>query len=245
MIKCSHIVCKVNNIANVVRDYEALGFSMEWGSAPERAYNAMLWFEEGPFIEFYRPPKLFTYLRLPIGLVFGKAIGKRLAYYSRFSEGWCDVALEPADKNNENEQEAEMQNIQDLKAIKSAINKAGISTSRIINRKRTRPDKLKVKCSLFIPNSVGLPFVTSGYDSPQRPEKIEHPNGATGIESVKMGVAENDLSQFQTLCKGDKFLKVESSPQTRALEVGLSGLGKKLDSRYLHGATFFTAPKNQ
>ena len=234
MIKCSLIMCKVNNIANVVRDYEALGFSMEWGSAPERAHNALLWFEEGPFIEFFRAPKLFRYLRLPIGLVFGKAIGKRLAYYSRSSEGWCDVALEPA----------EMQNIQDLKAIKSVINKAGIPTSRIINGKRTRPDKLKVKYSLFMPNSVGLPYVAS-YDSPQRPEKIEHPNGATGIESVKMGVAENDLSQFQTLCKGDKFLKVEPSPQTRVLEVGLSGLEKKLDSRYLHGATFFTAPKNQ
>ena len=71
MLKCSHILCKVNNISNLFRDYEALGFSVEWGSAPERAHNALLWFKEGPFIEFLQMPKPVTYLSLPLGLVYG------------------------------------------------------------------------------------------------------------------------------------------------------------------------------
>jgi len=243
MLKCSHILCKVNNISNLVRDYEAVGFSIEWGSAPERAHNALLWFEEGPFIEFFQIPKLFTYLSLPLGLVYGWAAGKRWAHWSRSSEGWCDVALEPADKKNESTQGAGTENVQDLTAIKQAINQAGVSTSRVINGKRIRPDGLKVKYSFFSPEPVGLPFVVSAYDPPQRPEKIKHPNGASGVEWLKMEVAESQLRQFQTLSKGDKWLKVESSSQTRVLEVGLSGLEKNFDSGYLHGAVFTTTEK--
>ena len=71
MLKFWQIICKVNNIKEAVRDLEALGFSIEWGRAPERAHNALLWFKEGPFIEFFQLPKLFTYLSLPLGLVYG------------------------------------------------------------------------------------------------------------------------------------------------------------------------------
>ncbi len=42
MLKCSHIICKVASIANVVRDYQSLGFHMEWGSAPKRAGRFVL-----------------------------------------------------------------------------------------------------------------------------------------------------------------------------------------------------------
>lgn len=243
MLKCSHILCKVNNISNLVRDYEELGFSIEWGSAPERAHNALLWFKEGPFIEFFQMPKSLAFLSLPFGLVNGWAAGKRWAHWARSSEGWCDVALEPADIKNETTQGAGIENVKDLTTIKQTINQMGVSTSRVINGKRIRPDGLKVKYSFFSPEPVGLPFVVSAYDPPQRPEKIEHPNGASGVEWLKMEVAESQLRQFQTLSKGDKWLKVESSSQTRVLEVRLSGLRRHLDLRRLHGAVITTAEK--
>ncbi|GIQ70291.1 hypothetical protein DUZ99_06035 [Xylanibacillus composti] len=236
MLKCSHILCRVNNIAEVVRDLEAEGFSVEWGSAPERSLNALLWFEEGPFIEFFQIPKPLTVLIPPLGLVYGRVAGKRWAYWSRSPQGWCDVALEPDEREG-----AGAKRIQDLKAVKSAVNRAGISTSRLIHGRRTRPDGLKVNYSLFATEPLGLPFVVSAYDPPQRPDRIEHPNGASRVEWVKMGVAEEHLPSFQTLVNGDRWLKVVPSPQTGVLEVCLSGLTHTPDPGRLHGAVFATA----
>lgn len=241
MLKCSHILCKVNNISDVVGDYEAEGFSIQWGSSPERALNALLWFEKGPFIEFFQIPKPLTFLIPPLGLIYGRAAGKRWAYWSKCSEGWCDVAMEPEERTSEASHGPGADRIRDLEAVKSAVNQAGISTSRMIHGRRTRPDGLKVKYSLFAPEPIGLPFVVSAYDPPQRPERIEHPNGASGVEWVKMGVADDRLHSFQFLAKEDKWLKAVSSPRTGVLEVCLSGLTKTLDPSRLHGAVFTTA----
>ncbi|MBN3527029.1 VOC family protein [Paenibacillus apiarius] len=245
MLKCSHILCRVNNIAHAVRDYEALGFSMQWGSAPERAHNALLWFEEGPFIEFFQIPKRLTYLIPPLGLIYGQVARKRWTHWAKSAEGWCDVALEPADRERERTQEDGIDDGRDLTAIKSAIAQAGVSTSRVIHGKRTRPDGLQVKYSLFATEPIGLPFVVSAYDPPQRPEKIEHPNGATGVEWVRMEVAEHHLRSFQALSAGDKWLKTESASQTRVLEVCLAGLNKNLDAKLLHGAAFTTTSSSR
>ena len=176
-------------------------------------------------------PKLFAFLSLPFGLVYGRAAGKRWIHWNKCSKGWCDVALEPTESTK------------DLRKIKLAINQAGISTSRIVHGKRIRPDGLKVKYSLFCPYTVNLPFVVSEYNPPQRPEKIKHPNGATGVEWVKMEVTESYFGQFHTLIKRDKRLKIEPSSQTRIFEVNILGLKRDLDPRYLHGAVFTTTEK--
>ncbi len=247
MLKCSHILCKVNNIANLVRDYESLGFCIEWGSAPKRALNALLWFEKGPFIEFFSIPRAFRYLGPPLGLAFGAAAAKRWTHWSRASQGWCDVALElePADRTKEAASGAQIANRQDLKAIRTSMNQSGLPTSRIINGSRTRPDGVKVRYSLFTPEPVDLPFVVSAYDPPQRPGKIKHPNGASGVEWVKIGVAREHLHRFQRLSRSDKWLEIEPALQTRVLEVGLSGLSTQFDSRFLHGAVFAASGKRQ
>lgn len=243
MLKCSHILCKVNNISDVVRDYEAEGFSIQWGSAPERAHNALLWFEKGPFIEFFQIPKPLTLLIPPLGWIYGRAARKRWTYWSKSSAGWCDVAMEPEERISEAGHGSGADRIRELEAVRSTVNKAGISTSRLIHGRRTRPDGWKVKYSLFAPEPIGLPFVVSTYDPPQRPKKIEHPNGASGVEWVKMGVADDRLHSFQVLSHGDKWLQAVSSPQTGVLEVCLSGLKTTLDPSRLHGAVFTTAEK--
>src|SRR5262249_54346468 len=51
MLRCSHVLCTVDDIARAVADYTELGFTVEWGSDPRQAHNALIWFAEGPFIE--------------------------------------------------------------------------------------------------------------------------------------------------------------------------------------------------
>ncbi|MCG7409835.1 VOC family protein [Paenibacillus sp. ACRRX] len=239
MLKCSHILCKVDNISQVVRDYEALGFTMQWGSAPNRANNALLWFEQGPFIEFFQIPKPLTYFIRPLGLFYGQVAGRRWSYWAKAASGWCDLALEPEEQDMEHTQGGAVDDGRDLTVIKEAIDLAGVATSRVIHGRRTRPDGQKVKYSLFATEPLGLPFVVSTYDPPQRPLRITHPNGARGVEWVKMEVAEHQMDLFHALSQNDKWLRVDTSSHIRhskVIEVGLSGLCQTLDSKLLHGA---------
>ncbi|MEK4063318.1 MULTISPECIES: VOC family protein [unclassified Paenibacillus] len=236
MLKCSHILCRVNDIAEVVRNYEALGFSVQWGSAPERALNALIWFEEGPFIELFQVPKSLTFLIPPLGLLFGRAAGRRWTYWAKAKEGWCDVALEPDERAAVQGQPQNVGRVEQLAAIRQSLREAGLATSRVIHGNRTRPDRTKVKYSLFTTEPLGLPFIVSVYDPPQRPEMIRHPNGATGIGWVRMGVAAEHLPAMKLLAAGDRWLRFEDAPQTKVLEVGLSGLDDLLDASRMHGA---------
>lgn len=235
MLKCSHILCRVDDIAEVVRNYEALGFSVQWGSAPERALNALIWFEEGPFIELFEVPKSLTFLIPPLGLFFGRAAGRRWAYWGKSEEGWCDVALEP-DERAVVQGQSNIGRVEQLAAIRQSLREAGLATSRLIHGSRTRPDRSKVKYSLFTTEPLGLPFVVSVYDPPQRPETIRHCNGATGIEWVRMGVAAEHMSAMKLLADGDRWLRFADAPQTKVLAVGLSGLNDVLDASRMHGA---------
>ncbi|MBY9080393.1 VOC family protein [Paenibacillus sp. HN-1] len=238
MLKCSHILCRVDNVADVVRNYEALGFTVQWGSAPKRALNAFIWFEEGPFIELFQIPKSLTFFIPPLGLLFGRAAGRRWAYWAKVQEGWCDVALEPDDSATVHGDAGSVGRVEQLAAIRQSLRRSGLKTSRLIHGSRTRPDNVKVSYSLFATEPLGLPFVVSLYDPPQRPEKIRHSNGATGIEWVRMGIAAEHRSAMRLLVEEDRWLRLVNAPQTKVLEVGLAGLQASLEGSRLHGAVF-------
>jgi hypothetical protein len=240
MLRCSHIICRVDQIAPVVRDYRACGFSIEWGSDPKRAHNALLWFEDGPFIEFFQIPEPYQYLNIPLTLFYGRAAGKLWNSWSRAASGWCGVALESENIKDQDRLDAK-ENRRELRRIKTVVNQEGIAASRIMKGSRVRPDGIKVRYSLFAPEPTGLPFVVSHYDPPQRPAKVGHANGASAVAWVKVGVAKRLIHKYRIFTSGDKWLQIESAPQTGVLEVGLSGLKTLPKPEYLHGAVFSLA----
>ncbi|QKX04984.1 hypothetical protein HN014_08665 [Aquimarina sp. TRL1] len=237
MLQCSHILCKVDNIHKLVEDYTKLGFSLIWGSRKEKAHNALLWFEEGPYIEFFQLPKKFEVLSYPLKMFYGRGAGDRWTKWSKSPEGWCDMALE----SQETILATSFMPPVDLKAIKKEMDKTGVRSSRIIKNKRVSPEGVKIKYSIFCPNATGFPFVFSGYDSPQKPEKIKHPNGATKINWVKMGVDSTYTEEFHHLIRTTPFIKTIPDTETKVFEVGLTGLRNELDPQLLHGAVFKTS----
>lgn len=237
-LKCSHILCRVNDIAMAVRDYERLGFAMQWGSDPARADNALLWFEEGPFIEFFQIPKSFAHFGVLLGLAKGAAAGKRWSAWARAGEGWCDAALEPeAEPVNWTAED----NRKQLEQIRMSVKRQGMDVSRLINGARMRPDEIKVRYSLFAPLSTGLPFVVSHYDSPQRPQSVRHPNGARKVEWVTFGLCGADSEAFHRLVPAEDRLRPVAAASSGVIEVGVSGLAGRLDERLLHGARITAA----
>jgi hypothetical protein len=230
VLRCSHVLCKVDDVRSLVRDYQDLGFTIEWGSAPERAHNALLWFAEGPFIEFFELPPAFRLVRWPMGAVYGRAAGERLARWAEPGEGWRDVALETDDT--------------ELGGVHRALRTSGVPVSRVMKHGRTRPDGGRVRYQFLAARPPRLPFVVSAYDPPQRPAAVHHPNGARRISRVRLGVAGPDRAAFDALAahmERDGPLDLEPAPSTGVIAVELDGLGGPLDPAKLHRAVL-TAP---
>ncbi|MGN9841245.1 VOC family protein [Nonomuraea sp. H19] len=230
MLKCSHILCKVDDIRAAVGDYSSLGFSVEWGSAPERAHNALIWFDDGPFIELFQLPSRFALLRWPFATIFGTAAGERLARWARPGEGWRDLAVETEDT--------------ELAGVRAALRRKNVRVSRVMKGKRVRPDGGTVRYQFLASSPAELPFVVSAYDPPQRPERVVHPNGARGVARVRMGVSAADRASFDALVGEGRWLSAEPAATTGVLGVELHGLAADLDPRRLHGAVLTRGPVN-
>jgi Glyoxalase-like domain len=229
-LRCSHILCKVDDIRTLVRDYEDLGFTVEWGSAPERAHNALIWFQEGPFLEFFELAPTSTLLRWPLGLAFGAAAADRLVRWARPGQGWRDLAVETDTTS--------------LTATRAELRDAGVATSRVIKGKRTRPDGQVVRYQMIATRPAGLPFVVSAYDPPQRPPRVAHPNGARGVHRVRIGVASSVRQDFDAFVANDPCLAVVPAAVTGPLSVELAGLTDDLDESKLHGAVMTPATES-
>ena len=59
-MKISHVLYKVNNLEDTVSQFRNQGFTVEYGKK-DKPYNALIYFEEGPYIESVS----YTHLTLP------------------------------------------------------------------------------------------------------------------------------------------------------------------------------------
>ncbi|MCP3801286.1 VOC family protein [Allokutzneria sp. A3M-2-11 16] len=227
MLRTSHVLCRVDDIHEAVRNFADLGFSVSWGSDPKKAHNALIWFSEGPFIEFFEFPSKLAPLRWPVALRFGAGMGKRLHKWSRPGKGWRDLALETDDT--------------DLTTTRAQLATRGVDVSRIFRNGRTRPDGRRVRYQMLAPTLVELPFVVSSYDPPQRPAEVVHPNGATGIAAIRYGVSRAQRPHFDRFVRADRWLRPEPALTTGVIGVQLHGLRAELDPAKLHGTVLTPA----
>jgi glyoxalase-like protein len=221
MLRCSHVLCTVDDIARAVADYAELGFTVEWGSDPRQAHNALIWFADGPFIELAHIPLSYARRR------WDRGMAERIARWTRPDEGWRDVALET--------------DATDLAAAWAALRAAGVDAPAPGRGTRVRPDGQEVRYEYLMPLPAGLPFVVSAYDPPQRPARVAHANGAVGVAAVRMGVAAADRAAYEAIAGADRWLRPEPAAQSGVLKVTLSGLREALDPDRLHGAALSRA----
>lgn len=193
MLRCSHVLGKVDDISTAVQDFTDLGFTVAWGSAPGHAHNALIWFDSGPFIELFELPSAMRLLWPVMVAARGRTAADRIARWARAAPGWCDVALETEST--------------DLTAARAALRSNGIVVSPVMRGKRTPPGGDPVRYQFLATRPARLPFVVSSYDPPQRPASTMHANGATHIDSVTLGVATADRAPYDRLIGPDPWLR--------------------------------------
>ncbi|WP_167013688.1 VOC family protein [Candidatus Pantoea multigeneris] len=215
MLKCSHILCKVDNIHACVAQLEQAGFCVQWGGDPARAHNALVWFEEGPFLEFFELPRWFRWLSYPFGWRFGSSAGQRLRGWSQAGAGWCDVALEP----EQYQPEAPLSLVQ----VSQHLQQQALAGSRVVKGRRKSVQGETVHYRFMMPRGEHLPFIVSHYHPLQRPVCIQHPNGARAVARVDFHLPVSSHRHLQRLLPSDRWLNSQQGERRCVSSVVLQG----------------------
>lgn len=228
MLEWSHIQFKVKDINKAILDFKKLGFSVT--KASNTSPNALIWFEEGPFIELLGMKPIMKAAGVFMFLKYGRSmLGKWNKWTSR-TEGILDFAVEPKDKK--------IAQIKNFPQIKQYIDSLDIESSEVITWSRKPVYGEKVYYSYITLYPSGLPFVVSDYSYPQRPEHIVHPNGANRLAYLRVAVGPKEYDKFLKLVKEDKRIIIEKDTYTHILSVGIEGISKRLNAKLLHNVKF-------
>lgn len=231
LLTCSHVLVKVRDLHRAVRDFRALGFTVDYAAPEATAQHAHIWFARGPIIEILVTPRNAGLYRWPISAAWGRGAGPRMVRWSRVGEGFCDVALATE--------------AADLTGTVSRLRGAGVPVGRTVTWRRTRPDGERTRFQFAYPRADRLPFVVTRYDPPQHPTETHHPNGATAVSGVLVGVAPADRAGFDVLAGADPVLRAEPATVTGVRTIELTGLRTELDPARLHGAVLVPSPSRK
>lgn len=228
-MKASHVICIVDNLAQAVADYEAVGFTVEWGDRQDKAQNALIWFEHGPFLELLTrgagPPKLIA---KALTLIAPNGMMRRFNEWNAQPQGWCDIAVEcDGDVRPE------------LEAIGSGIGKIAGPFST----KRTPPGGQEIVTQTAFPHNASLPLLMGAYRPDPRPVSVHHANGATGIASIVIDIPQTARDGWaRVLDANDPWIDLQEAPVASAVtklgvrEVTLHGLQSDVAGGQVCGA---------
>ncbi|KQB98824.1 VOC family protein [Pedobacter sp. Hv1] len=178
-MKLSHVLFRVNDLHKAVAQLIAAGFTVEYGTAPKKAYNAFIWFEEGIFIEIYKGVELPNSAKLLMKLFGYSAMLQRMEKWRNVQHGWCEWSVETETAS--------------LNYQRSILKQHHIPFLMYKRAKRIDVNGRKLKWSLIFPKDIYFPFIMSAYVPNPRPHQIIHPNQITKIESIVVG--EDQLDQ--------------------------------------------------
>lgn len=177
MFRPSHYLIHVANLLDAVGDYEAAGFCVIWGSEPDKAHNAFVYFDSGDFIELYTPIKPGLAGKLQSLVVstlarFGSPLFQR-AHTWFVTWNFADLCLECDDS---------------LAMAAASARQRGVSSTKPRQFKRTRLDGVVTCWDLCVPMNPDLPFMIGPYTPAKTIGVTEraHPNGMRRILGVLM-----------------------------------------------------------
>lgn len=251
-----HVLIKVDNLHEAVKDFENMGFQVTYGSKPKKSTNAMIYFRDGSFLELFstnfgQPINWIMKLIVKIMLIMKHPYAGRLRSYTINGEGFRDYALDSA---NSNEFAGNMQ----------WLTQVSVNVFGPRHMKRKNADGMSVSWSLQYPLDPRFPFFMSPY-SPTMDVALKsvHSNGALCFDKLEIMTTkwEKDLLWYQSVFqqkpeverKGDQAFCCFSLNDVRLVLIrgdkeGICQVilksendrnGTKLEPKLCHGADLF------
>lgn len=172
MLKVGHVLYKVQNLRQAVGKLERAGFTVQYGSDPLKSHNAIIWFDQGIFIEIYEHSGLSAWSRFLMNIVGYGSMLRRISGWEDIGNGWCDWCLESAATNLTQERQM-------LKRLSIEF--------KFHRASRVEATGRKIFWDLIMPKDTGLPLIMSSYMPDPRPKSTVHANGATAVKYVVVG----------------------------------------------------------
>ena len=203
-MRAGHLIYKVDNLDESVKEWRNKGFAVEYGKA-KNPYNAIIYFSDGPYIELLAAtgmPKCFKVLLNYIGY---KGVVKRFDSWDYGAERWCGFCIEKEPG--------------DLKVEIDSLGKYKEKGLYMKNAKRkdTYGRELKFKC--FFPADLSLPFLMSYFNIDPKPLNFVHPNGYERVAKIT----------FATTAESSKIIReLLDDPIVEIMVTGEAGVVKEV-----------------
>ena len=229
MLKLSHISCRVDNLYEVAKQVEEMGFTIEWGGLPGKENNFFIWFGEEAFLEVFCIKRKFAPLVVAMQLVYGTVPAKKWWRWFSAKNMWCDFALEDDNDNMTKIVRKNKKTIADIESIKKYVKDMGINVApKTLHWKRKNCKGKYANYSYFIPRNVKLPFIVSRYEPRQKSLETVHQNGAKKIAYIKIEVGKQEYKELFKLVKDDDRIQLIKGRDTHICEIGIEGLSNSI-----------------
>jgi hypothetical protein len=173
-----HVLIKVDNLKAAVNHFTTLGFRVTCPANPDKAVNAMIYFNDGSFLELFctnfgQPLNSLMRLVVRCMRIFKKPDGGRYDNYTRAGEGFRDYALDSLPSG------AFQHNMR-------VLSLSGFHVYGPKRMKRKNEDGSTANWSIYYPGNENLPF----FMSPYHPAVVlndamtAHPNGSDGFQEL-------------------------------------------------------------
>lgn len=225
---CSHVLLWVRDLHEAVANFRNAGFCVTYATPKARAQHAHIWFSQGPIIELLTTPRHARLFKWPIDCLAGRGAGRRMLRWPAQGEGFCDLAL-----------------LCDEQALASRLgwlNANGVRMGRAVSWKRTCEDGSHTRFRFVYPRNEHLPFLVTPYQPAQHPTRLVHPNGATALAAIQLGVKPSDQPAIDLLAGHNPLLLTRPAERTGVQAVAIAGLERTLT---LHGAQLLGCPAIQ
>jgi Glyoxalase-like domain len=244
-----HVLIKTENFRKAVKDFEQLGFQVTYGSSEDKATNALIYFEDGSFLELYdakikKPFDSLVPFILKIAGLFDKPRADRYVNYTQSVEGVNEYALDSVPKDDY------AKNMEKLKIVSYDLSKE-------YAMKRNDLYGNELKWNITLSKDWRLPFFMSPYspDIKKKTADVTHQNGVTAIKRLVIGVDNMDYfkSHYDKILGAGKMegneciyqldgkeICLRNYPVFQMLEVWLKGTNEtQLDTSLTHSANIY------
>lgn len=182
MERLDHVLIQVDDLAESVNQFRLAGFRVYYGSEPNRAYNAMIYFQDNSFIELVdisKFPLILIFLAKSRLLNLLGGFYKRVGSYARSRNRYLDYAIYS-------------------KTINVDYERAKKNASRLHHLSRIDVLGERLEWKLFALKAPELPFVMSDYLPYKYPEETatNHKNNVLGIYKISIKTA-RDLAKMK------------------------------------------------